>query len=51
MVSKCKWPEGLTIKPDGAHGLDPCVYETKEVYRNVTVEVLVCKNCGYIEIN
>ena len=49
-MPKCKLPHGLTIKPDGIHELDPCLYETIEKYRNVTVEVRRCKNCGNIDI-
>lgn len=47
---KCRFPEGIVIKPDGVNELDPCIYETVEVHHNVTVEVMRCKNCGHIEI-
>lgn len=47
---KCKPPNGIIYKPDGIHELDPCVYETIEKYRNVTVEVRKCKKCGNIDI-
>lgn len=47
---KCSFPEGLTIKPDGIHELDPCVYETIETYKNVTVEVRQCMKCGRTDI-
>lgn len=50
-MSKCSFPDGITIKPDGVHELDPCVYETKKVLRNVTVEIMTCKNCGHTEIS
>ena len=49
-MNKCRFPDGMSIKPDGIHELDPCIYETTEVYRNVTVEIRRCKNCGHIEI-
>ena len=49
-MSKCSFPDGVTIKPDGVHELDPCCYEVEETYRNVTVEVLRCKRCGHVEI-
>lgn len=49
-MEKCHYPEGMTIKPDGIHELDPCVYRLKEVHRNVTVEVRQCENCGYVEL-
>ena len=50
MCKKCQFPEGVTIKPDGIHELDPCVYEEVERYANVTVIVNRCKNCGHIEL-
>ena len=49
-MEKCKFPDGITIKPDGENELDPCCYETVEIYHNVTVEVLRCKKCGNIDI-
>ena len=42
--------DGIIIRPDGVHELDPCEYETIEIHRNVTVEILRCKNCGNTEI-
>ena len=45
-VAKCEWPEGLTVKPDGIHELDACVYDIVKKYRNVTIEVLRCSRCG-----
>ncbi len=50
-MKKCKYPEGITIKPDGIHDLDPCVYEDIEKYANVTVVVSRCKKCGHVEIS
>ena len=47
---RCKMPDGITIKPDGEHELDPCTYVLKEIHRNVTVEILQCKECGHIPI-
>jgi len=47
---KCRFHDGIKIKPDGVNELDPCVYVTKEIHQNVTVEVSQCKNCGHIEI-
>lgn len=46
---KCNFG-GICIKPDGVNELDPCIYETLETHRNVTVEVIRCKNCGHIEV-
>lgn len=51
MSEKCSFPEGMTIRPDGVHELDPCTYEVVEKYRNVTVEVLRCPKCGHTEIS
>lgn len=48
-MEKCKFPDGIVIKPDGVNELDPCIYEEIEKYRNVTVIVLRCKKCGHIE--
>ena len=50
-MERCTWGDGITVKPDGIHELDPCEYEVVEAYRNVTVEVLRCKNCGHVEIS
>ena len=50
-MARCTWGDGITVKPDGVHELDPCEYEVVEAYRNVTVEVLRCKNCGHVEIS
>ena len=47
---KCSLPEGVVIKPDGVHELDPCIYEEVERYRNVTVSVLRCTKCCHTEI-
>lgn len=48
-MEKCEWPEGLTVKPDGVHELDACVYDVVQRYRNVTIEVLRCSRCGHEE--
>ena len=48
---KCSFPDGITVKPDGVHDLDPCEYELTERHRNVTVEVLRCRKCGHVEIS
>ena len=47
---RCSFGEGITIKPDGIHELDPCFYEVIEVHENVTVEVSRCKRCGHVEL-
>lgn len=48
--NKCSFPDGMTIKPDGINPLDPCLYETTEIHRNVTVEVRRCVRCGCVDI-
>lgn len=50
MEMKCRFPDGVSIKPDGEHEIDPCIYEEVEKYANVTVTVLRCQRCGHIEI-
>ena len=45
-----RMPEGLDIKPDGMHSLDPCVYQDKQVFRNVTVTISQCVRCGHVSI-
>ena len=50
-MSKCKHPEGISIRPDGVNELDPCVYQDIEKYRNVTVTVSRCVKCGHIDIS
>lgn len=50
VLSKCSWPDGVSVKPDGVNELDPCPYEETEVWRNVTVHVLRCPICGAQEI-
>jgi hypothetical protein len=49
-MCKCKFPEGMTIKPDGVHELDPCIYVTEQLLRNVTVMIDKCEKCGHYEI-
>lgn len=49
-MDKCKFPEGIVIKLDGIHELDPCEYQEVERYANVTVSIRRCKKCGNIDI-
>lgn len=49
-MNKCSLPNGMTIKPDGIHELDPCIYQEIEKYANVTISIRKCKNCGNIDI-
>ena len=46
LKKKCKFNDGIIIKPDGINELDPCIYETIECYKNVDIEIVKCKNCG-----
>lgn len=48
---KCSMPDGLVIKPDGVNELDPCLYQTEQVFTNCTVEVSRCKNCGAYNVS
>ena len=50
-MSKCRFPDGIVIKPDGVHELDPCVYVEIERIHNVTAHVWRCKNCGEIMVD
>ena len=49
-MDKCKFPEGIVIKPDGIYELDPCEYQEVERYANVTISIRRCKKCGNIDI-
>ena len=46
----CEWPDGITIRPDGVHDLDPCVFDELEIVEGATVTLLRCRYCGKIEI-
>ncbi len=50
-MHKCEFPEGLKILPDGKNELDPCLYETSEIYTNCIVEICRCKKCGNISVS
>lgn len=50
-MCKCKLPDGMVIKPDGIHELDPCIYEPIEIHTNCTVKISRCINCGTIDIS
>ena len=49
-MCKCSF-NGVSIRPDGIHELDPCVYEDIEKYANVTIIISRCKKCGNIEMS
>lgn len=42
--------DGIDIRPDGIHPLDPCIYGIEERHEGVTVEVLRCRKCGHKEV-
>ena len=48
---KCGSGDGVTIKSDGTHELDPCIYETTEIHRNVTVVIGKCMKCGNVDVS
>ena len=50
-MDKCKFPNGMKIKPDGTNELDPCIYEDIEIHTNCTVIVSKCTKCGNLEIS
>lgn len=50
-MCKCRLPEGVTIKPDGIHELDPCIYVPISEYRNVTIRICRCEKCGHVDIS
>lgn len=49
-MCRCEFPAGYTIKLDGIHDLDACIYNEIELYKNVTVSVRRCKKCGNIDL-
>ena len=50
-MTKCTMPDGIEVRPDGEHELDPCCYKVKEIHRNVTVTISECKKCGSVDIS
>ena len=50
-MDKCKFPNGIIIKPDGTNELDPCIYEDIEIHTNCTVIISKCSKCGNLEIS
>ena len=49
-MNRCRFPDGVVIKPDGVNELDPCLYEEIETVEHCTVHILRCRRCGHIEI-
>jgi hypothetical protein len=49
--NKCSWGDGISIRPDGVHELDPCIYRDIVIHKNVTVIVSKCQRCGNISIS
>lgn len=50
-MSRCIWPDGMEIRPDGVNALDPCVFDELETVEGATVTVLRCRYCGRIEVS
>lgn len=50
-MDKCKFPNGMKIKPDGENELDPCIYEDIEIHTNCIVIISKCSKCGNLEIS
>lgn len=50
-LCKCKYPDGIMIKPDGVNELDPCLYETDRILTNCTVIISKCTKCGNIDVS
>lgn len=48
-MCKCSFPHGAEMAIAGIP-VDPCVYQTVEIYRNVTIEVRRCIKCGGIDL-
>lgn len=51
ICEKCKFPDGVKVKPDGENELDPCIYETRQVFTNCIVEICNCKKCGHVSVS
>lgn len=49
--NKCSMPDGISIRPDGIHEIDPCIYEEIERHSGCIVHVMRCRRCGHIEIS
>ncbi len=49
-MNRCRFPDGVVIKPDGVNELDSCLYEEIETVEHCTVHILRCQRCGHIEI-
>ena len=49
-MCRCSYPEGMMIKPDGINELDPCLYETTNIFTNCIVEVSKCVRCGNVSV-
>lgn len=41
---------GIVIKPDGIHELSPHKFQEEMKLKNVTVQILRCKDCGEVSI-
>ena len=45
----CKF-DNFDFKPDGIHSLSPHKYHLSQKFKNVTIEILECEDCGDISI-
>lgn len=50
-ADKCSFPDGVDVRPDGMHKLDPCIYTRRETHKNVTVNIDQCLRCGHIQLS
>ena len=50
-MSRCAMPEGVSLRPDGVHEIDPCIYEEVERHSGCIVHVMRCRRCGHVEIS
>lgn len=50
-MSKCSTPDGVSLRLDGVHEVDPCLYEEIGRHSGCIVHVMRCRHCGHIEIS
>lgn len=48
---KCSFGDGVVFRPNGIDELDPCDYVDIEIWKNVTVTISKCRNCGNVDIS
>ena len=47
-MAECSHGDGVTVSIGGVP-IDPCVYKEIQTFKNVTVHVYKCVNCGKLE--